>query len=72
MLFFIEGTDFSFDSGFELLFDGTSSVVCVPISIFDDGLVEFSEYFLVSFDYQGSTDEVEVIIHDPDGSLHLV
>ncbi len=71
-MFLLEGTDFSFDSGFELLFDGMSSVLCVPINIFDDGLVEFSEYFLVSFDHQGSTDEVEVVIHDPDGSLHPV
>ena len=42
--------------------------MCTPVTIVNDAIVEFSEYFVVMID--GTNEQVEVVIHDPDGKLH--
>lgn len=66
-----EGADFTFPSGLELTFSHSSSVECVPVMIIKDGEEELTEYFLVSFDSFGVSDEVEVVIYDANGMVIL-
>ena len=54
-------------SSLELMFDGSTQMLCTGIYVIDDDVVETSEYFEVLFEYEGTTSEVEVVIYDPNG-----
>ena len=62
-IFYTEGLDYTFLST-QLTFTSSPSIDCVPVTINNDGIVEYTEYFYLSL---SDSDEVEVVIHDPDG-----